>query len=297
MATIEESATMPPPHLRNAPAASLAAAPAEAPAEAPPAKKKSRRSMSAKVAATDNDLSSRVNDYVLQVRCEGGMSPSAKHATKTIRVTVSPRRSGQHCIKWKETLSLPYRVDNKRAELAPGELNLQRYPKVQYEGMRQGKSIVPPAEALLVLEKVVLALLADDALFKPSPGFKPAPEEVGRGWLPKPFKRAPPAAESDTDTMSVSCLSEALECEPCGPAPSSSFDDEPPFFVFSALEGTTTARGEPSAPLCSACCVCCACLRRADALSCAQRCSYLRTCSACCRRTACACSSCCRSSA
>ena len=79
-----------------------------------------------------------------------------------VRVTLSPIREGQHRVVWHEPIELKeYVIDGRPAVLQPGYCNLFKYPKTYFAALRQGKGIMPPPEALFVLERLLLALLTD----------------------------------------------------------------------------------------------------------------------------------------
>ena len=123
-------------------------------------KRRIRTGWTRKVAMSAEEVEA-ARRYTVRVPCEGGLSAGAKQITKEVQVTVSAKGEGQHTVTWAETITLPYRVDDVPALLKPGHCNLYRYPKVYFDHIRKGKSVVPAPEALLVLEKVLLALLLD----------------------------------------------------------------------------------------------------------------------------------------
>jgi len=95
--------------------------------------------------------------HTVLVPCGDGRPPVK------VNISMSPEKVGQHTIAWSEEVALPYRVDSKHAVLAPGRCNLYKYPKVFFDHVRKGKIMVPPPEALFVLERIVLSLLLEEA--------------------------------------------------------------------------------------------------------------------------------------
>lgn len=94
--------------------------------------------------------------------CKHTLTASVKCGKHVVQARLSHDGSFQHTVKWAETIKLPVLINGKPAVLLPGEVNLYKYPKVEFTHLRKGKAIVPSLEALYVVEELLRACLLDE---------------------------------------------------------------------------------------------------------------------------------------